>query len=380
VAGANDGTGTGSGPGEEPGLRDGGGIRTRVLPVHPWRPEPEVVEAAAKILRAGGLVAFPTETVYGLGADALNAGAVGRVFAAKDRPADDPVIVHVCAAGAEVDRVAVDVSDEARRLMARFWPGPLTLVLHRSAAVPDVVTAGGETVAVRCPDHPLARALIQAAGTPLGAPSANRFARTSPTSAAHVLDDLEGRIELVLDGGPTPIGVESTVLDMTGDVPTVLRPGGVSLEELTGELGTVRFRPAARPPRGAAAPSPGLQDRHYAPEAPMHLYCGSDAAVRDALADEVRRLRGAGQTAGLLIASEDLAALAPALAEGASVHLGEVGPLGNLEEVARNLFRVMRDVDALRPDLILARDVPEAGLGRAIRDRLRRAAKVVVEV
>lgn len=352
-------------------------METRVLKVHPWRPEPEVVEAAARVLRGGGLVAFPTETVYGLGADALDAEAVQRIFEAKARPADDPVIVHVCEAGAEVDRVAVDVSDEARRLMQRFWPGPLTLVLKRGPRVPTVVTAGGDTVAVRCPDHPLARALIRAAGTPLGAPSANRFAHTSPTSAQHVLDDLEGRIEMVLDGGPTRIGVESTVLDMTAEVPTVLRPGGVSLEALTGELGTVRFRPAARAPGEGAAHSPGLQDRHYAPGAPMHLYCGDDGAVRRALEEALAHAHRQGQRVGLLASTEDLQAMA---VDRDRVEVGVLGSLANLEEVARNLFRVMREVDAAHPELILARDVPERGLGRAIRDRLRRAAKVVVEL
>lgn len=350
---------------------------TRVLRVHPWRPEPRVVAAAAEVLRAGGLVAFPTETVYGLGADALDADAVRKIFVAKARPADDPVIVHVCGGGAEVDRVAREVPAEARRLMELFWPGPLTLVLRRGPAVPPVVTAGGDTVAVRCPDHPLARALIRAAGTPLGAPSANRFAHTSPTSAEHVFDDLGGRIDLILDGGPTRIGVESTVLDMTSEVPTVLRPGGVSLEDLTRELGTVRFRPTARPPAAGPAPSPGLQDRHYAPGAPMHLYCGRDAEVRRALADALAHARAEGQRVGLLVAREDLAFLDTAAPD---VIVGHMGGLGDLEEVARNLFRVMRDVDASKPDLILARDVPEAGLGRAIRDRLRRAAKVVVEL
>ncbi len=203
------------------------------------RADAEAVRRAAEVIRAGGLVAFPTETVYGLGADALSAAAVTRIFEAKERPRGNPLIVHLAgldALGEVVAQVPARVQDIARR----FWPGPLTLVLPRARAVPLVTTGGLETVAVRVPDHPVARALIAAASRPIAAPSANRSGRPSPTCAEHVREDLDGRIELILDGGPTPVGVESTVLDMTSEPPTLLRPGGVTLEQLESCLGEIR--------------------------------------------------------------------------------------------------------------------------------------------
>ncbi|HWQ14189.1 MAG TPA: L-threonylcarbamoyladenylate synthase, partial [Roseiflexaceae bacterium] len=204
---------------------------TRIHSVDPLHPDPSVIDEAAGVIRAGGLVAFPTETVYGLGANALDAAAVGRVFAAKGRPASDPLIVHLRAAD-QLAQVAVDIPPEAVELARRLWPGPLTLVLRRHLRVPPEVTAGRDTVAVRVPAHPVALALIAAAGVPVVAPSANLFSRPSPTTAQHVLEDLRGRVDLVLDAGPAAIGIESTVVDLTSDPPALLRPGGVPAEEL----------------------------------------------------------------------------------------------------------------------------------------------------
>ena len=221
-------------------------ITTEVLPVDPQHPQPERIRQAARIIQEGGLVAFPTETVYGLGADALNAEAVRSIFTAKGRPAYDPIIVHVDERVISdpdlLTDVVTHVSSTASLLVRTFWPGALTLVLPKSDRVPDVVTADGPTVAIRCPGHPVAQALIRAAGCPIAAPSANRFSHTSPTTAQHVLDDLDGRLALILDGGPTSIGVESTVLDLSGDRPRLLRPGGVSLEALEAVLGPVEQR------------------------------------------------------------------------------------------------------------------------------------------
>src|SRR6266511_1173404 len=224
----------------------------------------DAVRRAAEVIRAGGLVAFPTETVYGLGADALSAAAVTRIFEAKERPRGNPLIVHLADLSAleeVVARVPARVEDMARR----FWPGPLTLVLPRAPAVPLVTTGGLETVAVRVPAHPVAQALLHAASRPIAAPSANRSGRPSPTRAEHVREDLDGRIEIILDGGPTPVGVESTVLDMTSEPPTLLRPGGVTLEELTDCLGEVGV--LGSDDEEAAGRSPGLRYRHYAPRA-----------------------------------------------------------------------------------------------------------------
>lgn len=323
------------------------------------------ITTAAALLRAGGLVAFPTETVYGLGGDALNPDAVAAIFAAKGRPADDPLIVHLATAE-DLPRVAVAIPPAAADLAAAFWPGPLTLILPRGPAVPRAVTAGGETVAVRVPSHPIARALIAAAGTPLAAPSANRFGHTSPTDAAHVLADLDGRIAAVLDGGPTPIGVESTVLDLTAEVPTLLRPGGVSLEELRTALGEV-----ALGERGAAGVlrSPGLLDRHYAPNSTLWLVVGPAEAALGWLRERAAVEIAAGCRVGLLVPDEDAAHLATL---GADVE--PLGPATDHAAVARRLYAALRALDARRPDLILARDLGESGLARAIGDRLRRAA------
>lgn len=325
------------------------------------------IAAAAALLRAGGLVAFPTETVYGLGGDALSPAAVAGIFAAKGRPAEDPLIVHL-ADVAELPLVAAEVPEAARRLAAACWPGPLTLVLPRGPAVPLSVTAGRETVAVRVPAHPVARALLAAAGTPVAAPSANSFGHTSPTTAAHVLADLDGRIDAVLDGGPTPIGVESTVLDLTAPTPTLLRPGGVSLERLRELLGEVAVG-GPQAGAGAGMASPGLLERHYAPRSPMLLVAGEPGAALAWLRERAAAELAAGRRVGLLVPDEDAAALADLGAE-----CEPLGPAGDPEAVARRLYSALRDLDARRPDLILARDLGEAGLARAIGDRLARAA------
>jgi L-threonylcarbamoyladenylate synthase len=330
------------------------------------------IAAAAALLRAGGLVAFPTETVYGLGGDALNPDAVAAIFAAKGRPADDPLIVHLAAA-ADLPRVAAAIPPAALALAAALWPGPLTLILPRGPAVPRAVTAGGDTVAVRVPSHPVARALIAAAGTPLAAPSANRFGHTSPTDAAHVLADLDGRIAAVLDGGPTPIGVESTVLDLTTALPTLLRPGGVSLEELRAALGEVAL--GGRAAAGAMR-SPGLLDRHYAPDSALWLAIGPAEAALAWLRERAAAELAAGRRVGLLVPDEDAARLA-----GLGADVEPLGPAADHGAVARRLYAALRALDARRPDVILARDLGESGLARAIGDRLRRAAAGrVVEV
>jgi L-threonylcarbamoyladenylate synthase len=325
-------------------------MRTQVLEA-----TPEALTRAAEVIRAGGLVAFPTETVYGLGADALSAAAVARIFEAKERPKGNPLIVHVADATA-LDEVAVRVTDRAREVVASFWPGPLTLVLDRAAAVPLITTGGLDTVAVRAPAHPVAQALIRAAGRPLAAPSANRSGRPSPTRAPHVLEDLGGRIELILDGGSTSVGLESTVLDMTTEPPTMLRPGGVTLEQLEAHLGRVRL---ASGDDEAAGRSPGLRFRHYAPRAKVVLIeagTGEEAVVS--------WLDG-GKSVALMVQR--------------SVELDRPGlrvrPMPvDLEAYARELFEALRNLDATGVDAIFVEGIAEVGLGRAIMDRLRRAA------
>ncbi len=333
--------------------------------------DPAALDQAAAILRQGGLVAFPTETVYGLGALGLDAVAVERIFQAKGRPHSDPVILHV--AEAEGVRPLVrEFPEVARRLAEAFWPGPLTLVLPKSDLVPSLVTAGRDSVAVRMPAHPVARELIGRVGAPIAAPSANLFSRTSPTTAHHVLADLEGRIDAVLDGGPADVGVESTVLDLRGAVPVVLRPGGVSREAIEAALG----QPVGEfaPPSGkedegnAGLVSPGLLTRHYSPRAEMRLYQGPD---RDVLAAMQALAGEASDPAkiGILVYAED-----QDVWQRLPVKLGHLGSRYQPEEVARRLYAELRTLDASGVTLILARAMPSGGLGDAVNDRLRRAA------
>ena len=328
--------------------------------------QPSDIEAAAKILREGGTVAFPTETVYGLGANALDPVAVAKIFAAKGRPSWDPLIVHV-GDREMLERVAV-VTAQAERLIGAFWPGPLTLLLERTKEVPDAVTAGRPLVGVRMPSHPLALALIRAAGVPIAAPSANRFGHTSPTTAVHVLEDLDGRIDAVLDGGPTTVGVESTVLDPGQEPMLIYRPGAVTAEMIEAVAGAARvFRPAVAAdgnPSGtpSSMPSPGVGIRHYAPRAKLILVGG--AAELSARAEELSR---AGERVGVMLPQGWTATAAT-----------EAFPWGEWEDgqaLAQRLFAGLRDLDARGVTAILCPRPEAGGVGLAIRDRLEKAAR-----
>jgi L-threonylcarbamoyladenylate synthase len=342
---------------------------TRVLTLEAAQPDHNAIAEAAAALRAGGLVAFPTETVYGLGANGLDVRAVERIFAAKGRPANDPLILHLGAA-AQMALVALDVPPLAQTLAAAFWPGPLTLVLRRAPIVPLHVTAGRETVAVRVPAHPVALALIAAAGVPVAAPSANLFSRPSPTTAADVLEDLDGRIDLLLDGGPTLIGVESTVLDLTTPAPTLLRPGGTPLEAIEAQIGPVLLPGEATIGDDAPAPAPGMLLKHYSPRACLVYVVGPAHALDRALRQEVVALVGAGQRVGLLLPDEQLAALGDVGLPAVSL-----GPRADLAGVAQRLFHALRALDRQGLDAIVTCGYGEHGLGRALHDRLYRAAE-----
>jgi L-threonylcarbamoyladenylate synthase len=322
---------------------------------------------AAQCLRDGGLVAFPTETVYGLGAHALDRAAVQRVFEAKGRPSTDPLIVHV-ASTQDVHLLVRSWPEAAARLAARFWPGPLTMVLPKTDVVPDEVTAGLRSVAVRVPVHPVARALLTAAAIPVAAPSANLFSRPSPTTAAHVLADLDGRVDVVLDAGPTPVGVESTVIDLTGSAPRILRPGGTTPEDLAAVLGAVVHYAAPPAPTGPMA-SPGLLDRHYAPRAPLTVYEGDDRRrLLARIAADTDTLLAAGRRVGLLLHDEDEV-------HRAVTEIRRLGSAERLDLLAARLYAELRALDAHDLDAILVHGVVDArGLGAAVRDRLRRAA------
>jgi L-threonylcarbamoyladenylate synthase len=316
------------------------------------------VGRAAALLRSGGLVAFPTETVYGLGADASDVDAVRRIFAAKGRPADHPLIVHLPDA-ALLDAWAVEVPTAAWHLAHAFWPGPLTLLLSRSPQVPDVVTGGRATVGLRVPDHPLALHLLREVGRGVAAPSANRFGRVSPTTADDVVDELGDAVDLVLDGGPCRVGVESTIVDLSGDEPVVLRPGGVGIERLAAVLGRAPAAPADPAPT-SGAPAPGMLPAHYAPSARV-VVVEADAAPTAAA--ELAAL-GEGR----------VALLAPTVTEGLAPDVLELEPAGRPEEYARVLYGRLRQADRLHVRWLVCVPPDPSGVGLAVRDRLDRAA------
>jgi len=342
-----------------------------LLKVNSMQPEKDIIRQAAEVIRRGGLVAFPTETVYGLGADALNEEAVARIFVAKERPADDPLIVHI-ARIEDLRRVARrDLPPQVHALSQVFWPGPLTLVLPRAEAVPASVTAGLDTVAVRMPGHPVALALIRAAGTPIAAPSANLFSRPSSTTAGHVREDLGERVDLILDGGPTLIGLESTVLDLSGERPTILRPGGISREALGLVLEEIAVDVGARRQEREEGgfPSPGLMEKHYSPRAELILFRGAEQEMLAAMKERLGELLAAGKKVGLLVAYENR----EFFADDAAI-IEALGPQDNLGYIATRLFAAIRTLDAQRVEVILARGFGTMGLGLAIEDRLTKAA------
>jgi L-threonylcarbamoyladenylate synthase len=333
-------------------------LHAELISVNPTYPEPDVIARAAAVLRAGGLVAFPTETVYGLGADATNPEAVRRIFAVKGRPANNPLIVHVADTLA-VRVVAVGWADAAARLAEHYWPGPLTLVLPRGPAIPDEITAGGPTVAIRVPAHPVARALIAAAGIPVAAPSANRSTRLSPTQADHVLRDLGGRIDMILDGGPTPGGLESTVLDLTRTPPRLLRPGLISPGQIEEVVGPIDWAMKQVATSQVPLPSPGMMPRHYAPRAPLEL-TGDDGW------NLVQAHRLAGRSVGWL-------AFGTAPAEVPALVKQFVMP-ADPAAYARQLYATLHALDDAGVECIVAVLPPDMPEWLAVRDRLRRAA------
>lgn len=339
---------------------------TRILTVDPFQPQPAALADAAAIIRAGGLVAFPTETVYGLGADATNPDAIARIYAAKNRPASDPIIVHIGTLD-QLTEVAVDIPDLALTLARTFWAGALTLVLRRHPNIPASVSAGRDTVAVRMPSHPVAQGLIAASDRPIAAPSANTFSRPSATTAAHVLQDLNGRIDLILDGGAAPIGLESTVLDLTDADPVVLRPGGVTLEQLRTLIPGLQAR-SKYLALDENAPAPGQLIKHYSPRAPVRLFDGERGAVIAHMVSEARERAAQGERVGILTTEGERIAF-----EGMPADLISLG--NEIDGMGANLFAALRDFDQRGVTIILVRLFEGDGLGAAIRDRLVRAAE-----
>lgn len=333
-----------------PATGHGTTVPTEVWQIDPAAPDLATVRRAAVVLRGGGLVAFPTETVYGLGANALDESAVRKVFAAKGRPPTNPLIVHVADAG-QVEAVAAGWPTAAAALAAAFWPGPLTVVVPRRADVPAAVTGGGPAVAVRCPAHPVAAALIREAGVPVAAPSANRSTELSPTRAGHVLKGLAGRIDAVLDGGPCPAGIESTVVDVTGGGVRVLRPGPVTVPMLEAVVGRVAG-PAGPTDERKPMPSPGMMAKHYSPRTPVRLLAGVG------IGEMVREASAAGIRVGTILFGGDPAAGLP----------------DSPREYAAAIYDRLHTLDAAGLDLILVQLPPDTPEWAAVRDRLTRAA------
>jgi L-threonylcarbamoyladenylate synthase len=330
-------------------------------------PTDDAIGEAAKLLQGGEVVAFPTETVYGLGANALDEQAVRKIFAVKGRPTDNPLIVHVASPEAAED--LCHVTPEARLLMRRFWPGPLTLLLPKKPIIPAVTNAGLSSVAVRMPDHPVALKLLQACGVPVAAPSANRSGRPSPTTAQHVLEDLDGAIPMILDGGECKVGLESTVLDLTGPHPAIVRPGYVTREMLSLALPDVQVADSAMRPlrRDETAVSPGMRHRHYAPKGELTLVGGEADRVEAACKRLYREAESRGARACLLIADERRATY-----EGFNTCI--LGCLSQPETIAHTLFTALRRMDELGVEVILCEMMDASGIGLAIMNRLYRAA------
>lgn len=344
-------------------------MNTRILKVNPNNPDREQIQIAADIIQHGGLVAFPTETVYGLGANALDGEAVLRLFEAKKRPLDNPPIVHVAEVSGVYPLVEA-VPKKAELLMTQFWPGPLTIVFNHSSRVPKESTAGLETIAIRMPNHPVAQALIRQSKRPIAAPSANLSGKPSPTTAQHVYADLNGRIDAIIDGGVANIGVESTVVDVSCDPPMLLRPGGTPFEALKAIVPDLRLHPFVQSEVELPLEqirSPGMMHKHYAPKTKMVLVEGNVEAV----VDKIRELCGTYKQKQAKVA---ILATDQTISAYKAYVVKSMGNRHNLATVASSLFRLLREVDEEGVDVILAESVPQEGLGLAVMNRLRKAS------
>ena len=335
----------------------------------------EELKEAAEILRSGGLVAFPTETVYGLGANALDEAAAKKIYEAKGRPSDNPLIAHISCME-ELPALVKEIPEAGRKLAEKYWPGPLTMIFPKKDVVPNGTTGGLDTVAVRMPSDPVANRLIRLAGVPVAAPSANTSGRPSPTKAEHVIEDMNGKIEMIIDGGEVGIGVESTIVDVSGEIPTLLRPGAITMEMLEETLGKVEIDPAILGPvSGNVRPkAPGMKYRHYAPKAEMILVEGETQAVVEYINRKVKAAKADGKKVGI-ICTEDSRIFYP---DGI---LEVIGSREHEETVAHNLFAVLREFDEQQVDCIFSESFSRDKLGQAIMNRLCKAAGYhIVEV
>jgi L-threonylcarbamoyladenylate synthase len=347
-------------------------VKTEVLRINSKRPNESIIARAAKLISSGEIVAFPTETVYGLGANALDPSAISKIYQMKGRPSDNPLIVHI-ADMKTLRRLVSEISPRDMRIMKKFWPGPVTLVLKKSKIVPKITTGGLGTIAVRMPRNKIALALIKRSGFPIAAPSANISGRPSPTNASHVKDDLDGKVKMILDGGNTEIGIESTVIDMTLRTPVILRPGGISKESIEDEIGKVHFHDSLLGPRTSTKKinkSPGMKYRHYSPNARVVIVEGSRIRAKAKIIELTEKLKDEGKKVSIMTASKSLKS-----------NVDSVLYMGNsLDTIARNLFANLRKADSDHIDVIVVQGIHYNNTGFAIMNRLKKAAAETIKV
>lgn len=340
---------------------------TKYIRITELNTEKEQIQQAGQILKEGGLVAFPTETVYGLGGHALNPQSSHKIYAAKGRPSDNPLIVHICK-WEDLAYIVEEIPPQAKKLAEQFWPGPLTMIFRKSEVVPYETTGGLDTVAVRMPNHPVALALIEAAGGYVAAPSANTSGRPSPTLAKYVMEDMAGRIDMVLDGGEIGIGIESTIVDLTGEVPEILRPGFVTKEMLQVLLGKVETDQTILSDASDLKPkAPGMKYRHYAPKGELTLVSGNEESVVTWINEQVRQARAGGLKTGVICTVETKDRYKADFVMNAGSRMDEA-------EIARVLYRILRELDDENVDVIFAEAFEAKGMGQAIMNRLLKAA------
>lgn len=342
-------------------------METKIIKIKENDVDKHLIEEAVETINSGGLVAFPTETVYGLGANGLDERAVEKIFIAKGRPQDNPLILHVWSRE-QVEELVEDISHIAKLCMEKFWPGPLTLLLKKSAKVPEIITAGLDTVAIRMPENKIALELIRLSNTPIAAPSANISGRPSPTSAEHVIQDMMGKVDIIIDGGNTGIGLESTVLDLSGETPMILRPGGVTEEDLRKIISNITIDSSIiKEDENIVPKSPGQKYRHYAPKSEMIVFNGEVHNIVEAIVKNTKEYMKAGKNVGIICTDETKSFYK----EGLIISMGS---RERKETIAQNLFSTLRLFDETKVDIILAEGIDLSHLGIAIMNRMMKAA------
>lgn len=348
-------------------------MKTKIVKIDIDNIDESQIEEAGKIIREGGLVAFPTETVYGLGADALNKDASAKIYAAKGRPSDNPLIAHISDISM-LEQLVVDVPPVAEQLIEAFWPGPMTLIFKKSNIVPKTTTGGLDTLAVRFPNHPIAKALIDAAGVSIAAPSANLSGKPSPTLGEHVVDDMDGRIDMIIDGGMVGMGLESTIIDVTVTPPMILRPGFITYEMVKDLIGEIQVDKAifAKPEEGLKPKAPGMKYRHYAPTADFIIYRGQADRVAEKIISKANEKTAVGMKVGIITANQHIQMYEGKLQQ--NIKVVSLGDLDKPETIANHLFKALRDFDKDETDIIFGEAFSQDNVGAAIMNRLTKAA------